>query len=108
MHCCAYYNFEGDCSWTDWQSHRHEIEWSGIEGSDIDDCEIGMLLDLDEGTLTVYKDGRRLGVMKDGKILCSLDSWILVIVQLSYIFNLRTFWRILLDGNYGGTYGFYP
>ena len=25
--------------------------------------------------LIVYKDGRRLGVMKDGKILCSLDSW---------------------------------
>ena len=27
---------------------------------------IGLLLDLDEGTLTVYKNGRRLGVMKDG------------------------------------------
>ena len=25
-----------------------------------------MLLDLDEGTLSVYKDGRKLGVMKSG------------------------------------------
>ena len=25
---------------------------------------IGMLLDLDEGTLSVYKNGRKLGVMK--------------------------------------------
>ena len=75
VHCCLYYNFEGHCTWGDWQSeHRHEIEWIGREGSDIDDCEIGMLLDLDEGTLTIYKDGRRLGVMKDGKILFSLDS----------------------------------
>ena len=27
---------------------------------------IGMLLNLDEGTLTVYKNNRRLGVLKDG------------------------------------------
>ena len=27
---------------------------------------IGMLLDLDEGTLSVYKNGRKLGVMKRG------------------------------------------
>ena len=31
-----------------------------------EDGIIGMLLDLDEGTLAVYKNGRRLGVMKDG------------------------------------------
>ena len=27
---------------------------------------VGLLLDLDEGTLSVYKNGRRLGTMKDG------------------------------------------
>jgi len=27
---------------------------------------IGMLLDLDKGTLSVYKNGRKLGVMKRG------------------------------------------
>ena len=30
-----------------------------------EDGIIGMLLDLDEGTLAVYKNGRRLGVMKN-------------------------------------------
>ena len=34
----------------------------GQTGSDT----IGMLLDLDEGTLSVYKNGRKLGVMKRG------------------------------------------
>ena len=28
--------------------------------------EIGMLLDLDEGTLSVYKNGRKLGVVEKG------------------------------------------
>ena len=27
---------------------------------------MGLLLDLEEGTLTVYKNGRRLGVMMEG------------------------------------------
>jgi len=67
VHCCWLYNFEGHCTWGDWESeYRHSVDWDGMEGSSIDDCEFGMLLDLDAGTLTVYKDGRRLGVMKDG------------------------------------------
>lgn len=28
--------------------------------------ELGLLLDLDEGTLSVYKNGRKLGIMKRG------------------------------------------
>ena len=28
--------------------------------------ELGLLLDLDEGTLSIYKNGRRLGVMMRG------------------------------------------
>ena len=36
-------------------------------GKDVKGCgTIGLLLDLDEGTLSVFKNGRRLGVMKDG------------------------------------------
>ena len=31
-----------------------------------EDGTIGLLLDLEEGTLTVYKNGRRLGAMKTG------------------------------------------
>jgi len=43
----------------------------------MEDCNtgdvIGMLLNLEEGTLTVYKNNRRLGVMKDG--LSGLYCW---------------------------------
>lgn len=34
-----------------------------MEGFSIYDGELGLLLDLDEGTLSVYKNGTRLGVM---------------------------------------------
>ena len=36
--------------------------------SSSDDDELGMLLDLDEGTLSVYKDGRKLGIMMQGLV----------------------------------------
>jgi len=31
-----------------------------------DSLTVGLLLDLDNGTLSVFKDGRELGVMKEG------------------------------------------
>ena len=63
--CCQYYNFEGECIWCNWGTgEKHEVELDGM-GTDIVDIEVGLLLDLDEGTLTVYKDGERLGVMKN-------------------------------------------
>ena len=39
--------------------------WEGQEGIS-SPCKVGMLLDLDEGTLSVYNNDRRLGVMKRG------------------------------------------
>ncbi|EJK52311.1 hypothetical protein THAOC_28429 [Thalassiosira oceanica] len=42
-------------------------EWEGMEPARvIDDLELGLLLDLDAGTLSVFKDGRKLGLMKKG------------------------------------------
>jgi len=38
----------------------------GQDGFDIYDGELGLLLDLDEGTLSVYKNGVRLGTMMSG------------------------------------------
>ena len=65
-HCCSYNCDGGDCYWSDW-SNRHCEEWDGMEG--LDEVEtFGLLLDLNEGTLTLYKNGRRLGVMKSGLI----------------------------------------
>ena len=57
---CHYYSFAGDCFWCNWgTSTKNEVHWEGMDGArmTIDDTEIGMLLDLDEGTLTVYKEG---------------------------------------------------
>ena len=65
---CTFYSFDGDCSWGDWDSTTElEAGWDGKEGfeNNADDGELGLLLDLDEGTLTAYKNGVRLGVMKD-------------------------------------------
>ena len=64
--CCVYDSSNGYCISRDWGEDNPVIEaWDGMEdfsGS----CKIGMLLDLDEGTLSVYKNGRKLGVMKGG------------------------------------------
>ena len=61
-----YDTFSGACLSQDWGGGSTDREpWDGMErvsGS----CKIGMLLDLDEGTLSVYKNERKLGVMKRG------------------------------------------
>ena len=64
VHCCTYYCGDGDCHWTDWNHVDNASEWQGGEG--LTGCGTGLLLDLNEGTLSVFKNGRRLGVMKDG------------------------------------------
>ncbi|EJK72162.1 hypothetical protein THAOC_06333 [Thalassiosira oceanica] len=65
VHCCGYYCFGGRCEGTDWDTKVTYSEWHGHEGLD-GSGTIGLLLDLDEGTLSVFKNNRRLGVMKDG------------------------------------------
>ncbi|EJK61804.1 hypothetical protein THAOC_17645 [Thalassiosira oceanica] len=65
IHCCASYCSSGRCFWTDWDNEKGLSDWQGqesLEGSGT----IGLLLDLDEGTLSVFKNGRRLGEMKEG------------------------------------------
>ena len=74
-HACAYNAATGKAMCAGWDSTKDDpndqtndvefTEWKGMEilspGS-----ILGLLLDLDEGTLTIYKDNRRLGVMKEG------------------------------------------
>ena len=64
--CCMYYTFDGSCLSHDWgEGNSGRETWDGMErlsGS----YTIGMLLDLDSGTLSVYNNGRKLGVMKRG------------------------------------------
>ncbi|EJK45991.1 hypothetical protein THAOC_35368 [Thalassiosira oceanica] len=66
VHACEYNCGDGQKFWTDWEIGHAEWEnWEGMEYCETGDT-IGMLLNLVEGTLTVYKNNRRLGVMKDG------------------------------------------
>ena len=57
--------YTGYCYSHDWgEGYAVKETWDGMQatlrGS------IGMLLDLDEGTLSVYNNGKKLGVMKRG------------------------------------------
>ncbi|EJK70110.1 hypothetical protein THAOC_08560 [Thalassiosira oceanica] len=63
IHCCGYYSFDGRCHGTDWDTKLTNYEWVGREGLE-GSGTIGLLLDLDEGTLSLFKNHRRLGVMK--------------------------------------------
>ena len=68
IHCCFYDTGDGRCHSSDW-AHVYNpepgISWDGMERLSSGD-ELGMLLDLDEGTLSVHKNGRKMGVMKRG------------------------------------------
>ena len=68
VHACEISCDEGDMRWTDWDRDTEWEEWDGMEDIEFDDAEytIGMLLNFAEGTLTVFNNNRRLGVMKDG------------------------------------------
>jgi hypothetical protein len=72
VHCCLYYEFDGTCEWTNWDSTNEGIHkkqrWNGMRGYDfVHARKFGLLLDLDEGTLSVYDENdRRLGVMMSG------------------------------------------
>ena len=80
VHACMYhYSMGRHCTiWSDWKqmgksedSHRFET-WAAQNGgggtfSHLDqNCVLGLLLDLDEGMMTVYQNGQRMGVMKTG------------------------------------------
>ena len=48
-----------------WEGNFDREAWDGMEGLS-GSFKVGMLLDLDEGTLSVYSNGRKLGVIKRG------------------------------------------
>ncbi|EJK55651.1 hypothetical protein THAOC_24594 [Thalassiosira oceanica] len=65
VHACDFHSSHGTISWTDWDDYEIDNEWEGMESCESGDT-VGMLLNLDGGTLTVYRNNRRLGVMQDG------------------------------------------
>ena len=69
VNCCMYYTSDGRCYSHDRESNCgfSKKNWDGMKRiPSPSKIEIGMLLDLDEGTLSVYSNGRKLGVMKRG------------------------------------------
>ena len=77
VNCCIYSAYNGYCWSHDWGEVNSDREtWDGMEALS-SPCKIGMLLDLDEGTLSVYKNGSKLGVMKRG--LAGHYCWVVVI-----------------------------
>jgi len=70
IHACVYKAIDGHCQWTDWGDIGGEFDlttwtWPGMQSFE-GFGKIGLLLDCDEGTLTVYKNDIRLGIMKEG------------------------------------------
>lgn len=69
---------ENDCWYHSQDGHHTPVngrrsEWEGMEGAKVGDS-IGLLLDLDEGSMTVFKNGKRLGVMVASG-LCGEYCW---------------------------------
>jgi len=65
VHCCIYFCPDGECIWADWENYKGYSRWQGHQGLG-ESGTVGLLLDLNKGTLSVFKNGRRLGKMKDG------------------------------------------
>jgi hypothetical protein len=67
------HSVDGHCFYSTHAGHHYPgRRWEGMQGMK-DGDRIGMLLDLDQGTMTVYKNDERLGVMATG--LSSEYSW---------------------------------
>ena len=74
LHICSYDSGEGSCYFANWNDDDKDEddgwtgeEWEGREPAPVvNNLAVGLLLDLDAGTLSVFKDGKKLGVMKEG------------------------------------------
>ena len=61
VHCC-FVNCYGDFYWHDWIDFHPFSRIDGFQRG----VPIGLLLDLDGGTLSIYQRGRKLATIKDG------------------------------------------
>ena len=61
VHCC-FVTANGYFYWNDWTSRQPISRIDGFQRG----IPIGLLLDLDEGTLSIYQRGRKLATLKDG------------------------------------------
>ncbi|EJK64963.1 hypothetical protein THAOC_14245 [Thalassiosira oceanica] len=67
VHYCRFDTRYGSSFWSDLRGADESNEhWDGLENYNSNYTSIGMLLDLGNGTLSVYQNGQRLGTLKDG------------------------------------------
>ena len=83
MDCCSI-GADGLFVWFDWETFGGSC--TNIEGLE-EDAQMGLLLDLDEGTLSIYQNGQRLAVLKDG--LSGEYCWWLAIVKWGAPVSIR-------------------
>ena len=74
---------DGHCFYGTYFGHHFPgaHDWEGMQTTEEDGDRIGMLLDLDQGTMTVYKNDERLGVMATG--LSGSYSWAVSLYKYS-------------------------
>jgi len=72
VHVCDYCARDGLVGWSDWNG-REIIGHQWMSGELETNDTVGMLLNLDEGSLAVYKNNDRIGVMKRG--LSGIYCW---------------------------------
>jgi len=70
VHCCRV-DTAGCFNWYDWTSTGYQLTSTGYQQNSIIDGFLNggpfeLLLDLDEGTLSLYHDGERIAMLKDG------------------------------------------
>jgi len=80
---CFYYTYYGH-RWpapigSDGAKRFVGSEWDGYQDAKEEGDRIGLLLDLDEGTMTVYKNDERLGVMATGLTIGEGWCWSMVL-----------------------------
>ncbi|EJK71716.1 hypothetical protein THAOC_06816, partial [Thalassiosira oceanica] len=74
VHFCHFHH-TGECYYSNWEGVQDQRSyWEGIDNYDANIGMLGMLLDLDSGTLSVYQHGQRVGILKDG--LAGVYCWI--------------------------------
>ena len=55
---CFYSTGDGEC-WCNPNAH----DWEGMQTANVQGDRVGMLLDLDQGSMSIWKNGVKLGVM---------------------------------------------
>ncbi|EJK71365.1 hypothetical protein THAOC_07210 [Thalassiosira oceanica] len=74
VHFCHFYQSDGRCFYSNWEGDSTESIWDSYNNYERGIGTLGMLLDLDIGTLSVYRNGQKVGTLKDG--LAGVYCWI--------------------------------